>query len=596
MMSRSYLSGIPMTSRRLLLLAGMSLLFLIAPCLRTDLNLQANPKDDSDSSRPDSGPQRLSVAGEASLRNILAAAELPDLDRPNFANYQKDANRFYDSFPDAIPWVSQGKPTVEARAIISALQNAAFKGLMPEDYDGPQWDARLAKLDAPGAALESDLLKFDLALTVCTMRYVLDLHIGRANPRLFHFGLDMDNQQIQLSDFLSQKLVSAADAGAVLATLEPPFPIYRRTEKALKKYMEFARIDSGEPLPVTARPTKPGDSYAGVPRLAKLLALLGDLSAENTSAYSDGNYQRALVEAVKHFQRRHGLAPNGVIDAPTLRELNTHLDRRVTQLQLAMERMRWLPHEFARPPIVVNIPEFRLYAINDKYLTAFTMNVVVGKAYGHQTPVFANEIKSVIFRPYWNVPQSIVDAEMISHLEKNPSYLSANSYEIVDRNGSVANEGPVSDEIIAQLRAGKLRIRQRPGPENALGLLKFEFPNQYDVYMHGTPARQLFSRSRRDFSHGCIRVEDPAALAKWAMEGMPEWTEDKIESAMNGDETIQVKLKEPIPVLIFYSTAVVLEGDEVHFFPDIYGLDAQLQRALARSIPDSPSATLSKNR
>ena len=141
--------------------------------------------------------------------------------------------------------------------------------------------------------------------------------------------------------------------------------------------------------------------------------------------------------------------------------------------------------------------------------TVFTMKVVVGKAYGHQTPVFASEIKSVIFRPYWNVPSSILGAELIPHLEKNSSYFSENSYEIVDKNERVVSEGTLNEEVEAQLRAGKLSVRQTPGPQNALGLIKFEFPSEYDVYMHGTPAKQLFSRTRRDFSHGCIRVEDP---------------------------------------------------------------------------------------
>jgi murein L,D-transpeptidase YcbB/YkuD len=178
-----------------------------------------------------------------------------------------------------------------------------------------------------------------------------------------------------------------------------------------------------------------------------------------------------------------------------------------------------------------------------------------------------------------------VDAELIPHLEKNPSYLSENSYEIVDKDERVAVEGPVSNDVMEQLRAGKLRVRQTPGPENALGLMKFEFPNQYDVYMHGTPAKELFSRTRRDFSHGCIRLEDPVKLATWVLQGMPEWTEEKIRSAMNGETTVEIKLKEPIPVLIFYSTAVVLEGEEPHFFHDIYGLDADLIRALAKHVP-----------
>jgi L,D-transpeptidase YcbB len=288
---------------------------------------------------------------------------------------------------------------------------------------------------------------------------------------------------------------------------------------------------------------------------------------------------------VKHFQRRHGLVSNGIIDAATRRQLNTPLSRRVVQLQLAMERMRWLPHDFAQPPIVVNIPEYRLYAINEQYSSAFTMNVIVGRAYGHQTPVFANEIESVIVRPYWNVPASIARLELIPHLENDPSYFSKNSYEVVDRNEKIVGEGPISKETRNQIVAGGLRVRQTPGPGNALSLLKFEFPNRYDVYMHGTPSTQLFSRSRRDFSHGCIRVEDPVALAKWVLRGMPEWTEERIRNAMNDDETIEVRLKEPIPVLILYSTAVVLEGNEVRFLDDIYGLDADLERALTQDVP-----------
>jgi murein L,D-transpeptidase YcbB/YkuD len=574
-----------MTLRHLPLLAGLGLLLLLSAGCRTGLASQAYAKIDSNSSRSISGPQPLSADGEASLRNFLNEAQMPDLHWPNFANYQKEAKELYDAASGTLPWIDQGKPTAQASAIIRLFRDAADKGLRPEDYDGPQWDERLAKFDRSAAVPESDLVKFDLALTVSTMRYVSDLNFGRINPRVFHFGLDIDQKQIDLSEFLRQRLVGATDVDAILETVEPPSPIYRRTQDALRKYMEFARLDDGELLPFSSQAIKSGDSYAGVPRLARLLTLLRDLPAGLEEALGEGDYEGALVDAVKHFQLRHGLEPNGILDAPTLRKLNTPLSRRVTQLQLAMERMRWLPRQFERPPIVVNIPEFRLYAVNDEYRSVFTMNVVVGKAYRHQTPVFASVIRSVIFRPYWNVPQSILEAELIPDLKKNPSYFSENSYEIVDKDERVVSEGPVSKEVEAQLRAGELRVRQTPGPQNALGLMKFEFPNEYDVYMHGTPAKQLFSRSRRDFSHGCIRVEDPVALAKWVFQGMPEWKEDSIRAAMNGEETTEVKLKEPIPVLILYSTAVVLEGEEPHFFEDIYGLDADLERALAQHVP-----------
>jgi murein L,D-transpeptidase YcbB/YkuD len=328
---------------------------------------------------------------------------------------------------------------------------------------------------------------------------------------------------------------------------------------------------------------KPGDSYPGLPLLAKRLALLGDFPQEHGSIGEI--YQSDLVDAVKHFQLRHGLEPNGLLDAATVKELNTPLSRRITQLQLTMERLRWLPHEFDRPPIVVNIPEFRLHANNEENHWVLSMKVVVGGAYEHQTPIFTSVIRAVIFRPYWDVPLSILEADLIPHLEKNPHYFAENSYEIVDKKGAVVSEGVVDEPAKEKLRSGDLRVRQKPGPQNSLGLVKFDIPSPYDVYMHGTPATELFSKSRRDFSHGCIRVEDPVTLARWVLRDQPAWTEEKIQAAMNGEETVQVKLDKPIPVLILYSTAVVMEDGEVRFFNDIYGQDAALEKTLAEDYP-----------
>jgi murein L,D-transpeptidase YcbB/YkuD len=298
-------------------------------------------------------------------------------------------------------------------------------------------------------------------------------------------------------------------------------------------------------------------------------------------------YKGPLVEAVKHFQQRHGLEPNGIAGPETFKELNTPLSQRVSQLQLTLERWRWLPHEFATPPIVVNIPEFRVYAVNEQYRPAFSMKVVVGRSYKHQTPVFASEVKAVMFRPYWTVPLDIQRKELLPELRKNPSYLQKHAYEVVDSGGAVITDDGVSEAMMKQLYSGKLTIRQRPGNENSLGLLKFDMPNGYDVYMHGTPARQLFSRSRRDFSHGCIRVEDPVALAAWVLRDKPEWDSEHILAAMNGDATFRVSLSKPIPVLILYGTAIVTEGGEIHFYADIYGHDATLEQVLAKGYPYS---------
>jgi murein L,D-transpeptidase YcbB/YkuD len=527
-----------------------------------------------------SATQQLTAAGKTQLRGIVDAAELADLRWPAFGKYRSEVRKLYDSLEGTLPWVLEFRPTSQALSMIQLLKGADGEGLNPEDYDGPRWDNRISALEQPYLAPESDLVRFDVALTISAMRYVSDLHLGRMNPRLFPFELDIDHTNFDLSEFLRQNLVKASAVDAAIEAVEPPFPTYHRTLNALRTYLELARRDDGELLPVPRKAIRPADSYAGLARLMQLLILLGDLPEKEREISSPTVYQGTLVTAVKRFQQRHGLEPNGLIDAQTVRDLNTPLRRRVAQLQLTLERLRWLPHQFQRPPVIVNIPEFRLRAVDEQYHWILYMRVVVGRAYRHRTPVFAANIKSVIFRPYWNVPPSIVRAELLPHIEKDPAYLVKNSYEIVGSAGTVVAQGTISQEMKRQLRSGKLGIRQIPGPNNALGLLKFDFPNPHDVYMHGTPATELFARSRRDFSHGCIRVEDPVTLAAWLLQDQPEWTTDHIRAATLADKTVRVDLERPVPVLILYGTAVVMEDGQVDFFRDIYGQDAELEQAL----------------
>ncbi len=296
-------------------------------------------------------------------------------------------------------------------------------------------------------------------------------------------------------------------------------------------------------------------------------------------------YDGTLVDAVKKFQSRHGRDANGRIDARTLADLNVPLSRRVQQMQWTLERWRWLPDSYQKAPIVANIPEFRLRAYDKDFNIGVTMKVVVGKSYGHNTPVFSETMKYVIFRPYWEVPPSIIRAELIPHLQKDPDYLAKKGFEVVDARQQVVAAGAVTGETLAQLHAGKLFVRQLPGPKNSLGLVKFLFPNSYNVYMHDTPAPELFAQSRRDFSHGCIRLERPADLAAWVLRNNPGWTPERIHAAMNGDKPKQVNLAQPIPVLIVYATVIVLSDGVVHFYDDIYGHDASLQKVLAKGYP-----------
>jgi murein L,D-transpeptidase YcbB/YkuD len=479
--------------------------------------------------------------------------------------------------------LNNNEPTQQAQTLIDVLKQADAKGLNAEDYDGSRWTDRLARLrQSPSPA---ERARFDVALTVCVMRYVSDLHIGRVNPQHFKFNLDISAKKYDLPTFLRDKLIHGADVRAGLEEVEPPFAGYRRTQKALQQYMELWRQDDGEQLPVPAKPVDPGGTYDGVPRLTRLLRLLGDLPdgavAENSSIYNG-----PLVDAVKHFQARHGLGPDGRLGTQTLKQLNIPLSFRVEQLRLTLERWRWVPYQFARPPIVVNIPEFRLRTYNQDGTIDLMMNVIVGKAYRHETPVFERDMKYVVFRPYWNVPPSILRSEIVPAIRKDRDYIAKKNYEVVTPQGRVVTSGTISDDLLQQLSAGKLMVRQKPGPTNALGLVKLMFPNEYNVYLHSTPSQQLFSQTRRDFSHGCIRVEKPAELAAWVLRDKPEWSLERVGAAMQtGKDNVQVNLTNPVPVLIIYGTAVVDQQNEVHFFDDIYGYDADLEKVLARGYP-----------
>jgi murein L,D-transpeptidase YcbB/YkuD len=528
----------------------------------------------------------LSSEGQAWLRTAISSGR-SDLRWPDFSDYSKHVKKFYESTGDSLWWVKGMEPTAQARQVIALMLQADQKGLSADDYDGSRWSDRLAKLKpATRSPMEADAVKFDLALTVCAMRYISDLHIGKVNPKHFAFALDEESKKYDLAEFLKDHVTAGSDVAGVLAQVEPPYPGYRRTIQALQTYMELARKDDGEQLPpLLTRTIVPGDAYPGVPRLTRLLRLVGDLTADATVPADRPIYEGALVDAVKSFQRRYGRDPNGRIDAQTLADLNVPLSRRVRQMQLTLERWRWLPDTYQRAPVVANIPEFRLRAYDKDFNIGVMMNVVVGKSYGHHTPVFSETMKYVVFRPYWEVPPSIIRAELIPHMLRDPDYLAKKEFEIVDSRRSVVAAGTVTSDVLGQLRAGKLFIRQKPGPKNSLGLVKFLFPNSYNVYMHDTPATEFFAKSRRDFSHGCIRLERPADLAAWVLRDNPGWNPDRIRAAMNGNEPQQVNLAHPIPVLIVYATVIVLEDGLVHFYDDIYGHDADLEKVLAKGYP-----------
>ncbi len=520
----------------------------------------------------------------AALRDIVASGKLSDLRWPDFSDYRIHLKNFYEPAGYALVWLRNNQPTPQAQAIIQVLQQADSKGLNAEDYDGPRWSERLARLRE--SASQEYQAQFDAALTVSVMRYISDLRIGRVNPVHLKFNLDAEPKKYDLPHLLREKLVNGADIRAELDRVEPPFAGYKRAKEALQRYLELSRKDDGEQLPVPPKPINPGEPYSGIPRLRRLLALLGDLPPDAAPPQDPNLYDTTLSAAVKRFQDRHGLTPNGRLGPQTVQHLNVPLSFRLKQLRLVLERWRWVPYQFTQPPIVVNIPQFRLVAFDENGKLAFTSNVIVGRAFRTQTPVFQKDMKFVVFRPYWNVPGNIQRSEVVPSIKKDRDYITRKGYEVVTAKGEVVTSGTINDEVLQQLSTGNLQVRQKPGPTNALGLVKLMFPNEYDVYLHSTPAPELFSQSRRDFSHGCVRVEKVAELAAWVLRDKPEWSLERVRAAMeSGQDNFQVNLSKPIPVLIIYGTAVVDEQNVVRFFDDIYGHDIALEKALAKGYP-----------
>lgn len=566
--------------------------FLLAPALLAlcgSLLAVAAHATDGSSPTPAAAQPPAPIAPQASgeMGALIAAENLPDLRWPNFSDMRSDVARFYALGGNTPAWVHDGQATAQAQAMIQLFKQASLKGLNPDDYDASRWDGRLAKL-APASPhpADTDLVRFDLALTVCAARYLSALRIGRVGPQPSKFEVDAGSNKYDLADFLRGQVIGAADVAAVAASLEPHYEGYARAETALAAYTRLAAQGDGAPLPAPAKSVHPGDSYAGVAALFARLRLLGDLLPDAAAPAADAAvYQGAAVDGVTHFQKRHGLQPDGVLGKETMAQLNVPLSQRVKQLQFALERYRWIPPRFPQPPILVNLPEFRLRTMRRQAAPFLTMRVVVGKAYGHQTPMFADYMRYLIFRPFWEVPMSIQFAELVPKVRRDRSYLADHGFEVTTSDGTVVTDGVIDDDVLSWLRSGSLSIRQKPGPKNALGLVKFIFPNHYNVYLHSTPAPELFLKARRDFSHGCIRVEKPADLAAWVLRDQPQWTMDKINAAMNGDQTIQVNLAKPIPVLILYTTAVVEPDGEVRFFRDIYGYDAAMDKALANGYP-----------
>jgi murein L,D-transpeptidase YcbB/YkuD len=530
------------------------------------------------------GGRQASEETVQSLRRQLESKALPAYlsSDPQGPALWKTARAFYERQGYQPVWIEGSRPGDAAADLLAAVDGVRAEGLDPADYDlGPTAEMLNGRSRNPfkrSALKPEQVAEAELRLTGTFLKLASHLLTGRVEPAAVDSHWFGQRRQVDLGAVLDRALGGTGVAPA-LHGLAPQHEQYALLKETLQKYGEIEQR-GGWPTNVRTRlKLRDGVRDPGVVVLRRRLAATGELPAE---AGSSDVVDAALIEAVKRFERRHGLPEDGALDAEAVRALNVPVSDRVRQIELNLERWRWLPESFGDRYVLVNVPTFTLTAV-DGGQPALVMRVVAGEK-ENPTPIFSDQMTTVVFSPYWNIPETIARKETIPAVLRDPEYLRKNDLELV-RGSQVVHPASVDwteDDP-------DFRIRQRPGARNSLGQVKFMFPNQFDVYLHDTPADSLFNAAQRGFSHGCVRVERPRALAQWVLAGQAEWTPEKIDAAMRSGQEQHVALARKVPVYIVYQT-VWVDGDGiVHFATDLYGHDERQLGLIAPAAPRPPA-------
>jgi L,D-transpeptidase YcbB len=499
--------------------------------------------------------------------------------RPSFVTKDQEGARlwkltqeFYKKRNYAPSWIrDNAAPRSKMEALTKALHEADKEGLDPELYafsalEKKRQEASEGFLTKKGFdPKEAGIL--EAWLTYLYMKYASDLADGMSDLAHSDPAWQIKPEKIDPLKHLEQALESNRVVES-LYELTPNDSEYRLLRQALADHRAQAARGGWPKVSPNLR-LKLGQRHAQVRALADRLAASGDFKGSVPAEGAVAAYDTALQEAVKQFQRRHGFQDDGIVSPAVVAELNVPIEQRIDLLELNLERWRWLPRQPGARYMRVNIPEMRL-EVWENGSVPLSMRVIVGKQ-DTPTPIFNDEMTHIVFSPYWNVPPNIAQEETMPSLMKDPGFLERNNMEVVDASGR-----PIDPSSLDWDDPSSFRFRQRPGSSNALGLVKFMFPNQYNVYLHDTPTDSLFGRAARVFSHGCIRVEQPEELATYVLRDQPEWTIERIREAMHAGTERTVKLREPIPVFIGYWTARVAPDGMVQFRKDVYGIDARL--------------------
>lgn len=481
-------------------------------------------------------------------------------------------------------WVSENGPSEAAAALVDALGESENHGLIPDDYNHAclsGWLDALEK-DRPWGFTAWDLDAFEAALTDSFVRYARHLSGGKAYPERIYRDWRAEKQGSGDIYGLLESIASPADVRETLAALAPACPGYTASMAEVRRLRGV--IDSGGwPEIPRGQNLRKGDRSSGVCLLANRLAMDGDLPAGGPDIGEDDAgclFDRKLEEALLRFQNRHGLTPDGVAGPSTLSALNRPAQDRLRTVLVNMERRRWLPRDFGSRHIVVNTAAFMLAAYEDRR-RVLEMAVIVGEQ-DAKTPQFSRNVSYLEINPYWNVPRGVLERVILPRIRKNPDYLGANRYKLITARD--ADSGGKDAEAIdwSGIDADNFpgRLRQKPGPWNSLGRIKFMFPNPYHIYLHDTPDRHLFEKPVRTFSSGCIRVDKPVELALFTLKNDPAWDRRRIEKAIESGDTTVVYIRAPVGVHLVYRTFWIGPDGDANYRNDVYELDELLWRSL----------------
>jgi len=499
----------------------------------------------------------------AALTDLLAAKPLTS----NVAVWT-DVRAFYAQRGNAPAWVTDRRASY-AMTALEVLRTAPDHGFAAADYDEPDLTEELNTLrdEGEGPGRIRRLAELDVRITTSMLALSRDVALGRTLPTSFHRHWKARRPAPNFVGALER--AANGDLATWLDTLRPRHAEYVDLQQALKN-LQGQLQRGGWPI-VPSRILKPGESHPSVRVLRQRLAASGELGGDAATNGSP-SYDKDIAAGVRAFQEHHAIKATGIADPATVAAMNVPLEDRIGQVVVNLERWRWMPDDFGARHFVINIPSYLLMAREDGK-TVLDIRVVVGKP-GNETPVFSRQLETVVFSPYWNVPDSIVEGETAPAAARDPNYLSRNGIDILRVSKSGATPVHPSDvDWDNPDEIKRLAFRQRPGSNNALGHVKFLLPNEFNVYLHDTPADALFARPGRAFSHGCIRVEEPETLAKYVLRDYPDWDELRIFAAMRSGVEQAVKVKEPIPVHIVYFTVWVDERGGLHFYPDVYQYD-----------------------